>query len=235
VSGLERIGFRTVHEAAIEVINELNNEMGTEAQKAWRGANKDEFQMRVAKRQRMLEETAAADGAVDVIFLDRGCLDGHGYSRYFGQDLRTEIREVAEAHAYEYQYVLVLDTLGDEVFAARGSDGRTSQKEASLEIGKHIEQVYRDFGHKPKRVPVMPFHKRLEYVLNLVGLRVGSALLSDLENDPMCNKGPSSFIHPCVISKRPRGYSVIMHGAVDYGKSVSPERKVCGNNDESLA
>lgn len=215
VGALERIGFAAVPEAAIECINELSTQMGVEAQKQWRAAHKDEFQMMVARRQLVLEEEVDPDA--EVIFFDRGRLDGHGYAKFFSQTLRQDLRELAEA--CEYQRVFVLDTLEEEVFAARGSDGRTSQRAASVEIGAAIEQVYRDFKYKPERVPVLPLHKRVEYVLNCLGLRVGSALLSDLEHEIGSPRSPTKFTHPGAKIKRK--YSLPGVDGIEYGGLAS--------------
>merc|ERR1712008_72720 len=77
---LERWGCKAVHEAAIQCINELSNELGVEAQKKWRLEHKDQFQMMVTRRQKELED--AVDPNLPMVFFDRGRLDGHGYAKF---------------------------------------------------------------------------------------------------------------------------------------------------------
>ena len=51
-------GYPTIHEAAIEVIEELVTELGVEEQIAWRQRNQQEFQRRLSLRQHGREAEA---------------------------------------------------------------------------------------------------------------------------------------------------------------------------------
>ncbi len=158
VDALGKLGFATVPEAAIQVIDELNDELGLEGQKAWRSENRADFQTRVIHRQVALEERCSAEGTT---FLDRGRLDGLAYCRHFGQPVPAELERLAPLARYDR--VFVLDTLSD--FADRGATGRTSDRAASIAIRERIEEVYREHGYAAVRVPEMDVGRRVEFVL----------------------------------------------------------------------
>lgn len=167
VEDLGRLGFATVPEAAIQVIQELNDELGLEEQKRWRKEQRAAFQVRVLRRQIELEEALAAhDGPA---FLDRGRLDGVAYCRHFGEPIPPEVAELAPRGAYDR--VFVLDTLSS--FTERPDTGRTSDRAASLAIRDVIEAVYREHGFDPLRVPELPPEERVQFVLRELGLEEG--------------------------------------------------------------
>lgn len=164
VEALGARGYATVPEAAIQVIDRLNAEMGVEGQKAWRSANRLEFQERVLSRQ--IEEEEAA-GSAPVLILDRGRLDGVAYCRFFQAPLPPGYAERAAQGRYDR--ILVLDTLRD--FDARASTGRTSGREDSIALGEVLESVYREAGYPVFRVPeLQDAGSRLSFVVDLLGL-----------------------------------------------------------------
>jgi predicted ATPase len=156
-------GFATVPEAAIEVIAELNAELGLEEQKAWRRAHVDEFQRLVLERQ-LAQEAEARDGTA--VFLDRGVVDGLGYCRHFGTEPPPEL--LAASAEDRYDRVFLLDTLPEVI--VRGDTGRTSDRAASLAIAERIAEVYRERGLEPVRVPVASVEERVGLVLGALGL-----------------------------------------------------------------
>ena len=163
VEALGARGFATVPEAAIQVIGELNEELGLDGQKAWRGAHRAEFQTRVIRRQVELEERCTTEG---VTFLDRGRPDGLAYCRHFGGAVPEEVARLAPLGRYDR--VLVLDTLAH--FEDRGATGRTSDRAMSLAVRERIEGVYRELGYSPLPVPEMEVGKRVEFALEVLGL-----------------------------------------------------------------
>jgi predicted ATPase len=165
VEALERRGYATVPEAALQVIDELNARRGVDGQKAWRLSHRAEFQALVLARQIALEQAA---GDPPVLFLDRGRLDGVAYCRFFAVPLPPGYLELARAGRYDR--VLALDTLAS--FAERGASGRTSTREDSRAIGQALDAEYRAAGHAVTRVPELcDAEERVAFVLGALGLR----------------------------------------------------------------
>jgi predicted ATPase len=159
---LRRRGFATVPETAIQVIEELNAQLGVEGQKRWREGHWTEFQAAVAERQ--LENESSVEPALGgVVFLDRGWLDGIAYCRERGAELPEALRE---ARPGRYAGVFLLDTLSR--FDARGDTGRLDDSESSTRIRDLLQDVYREHGYKPVRVPEMPVGRRADFVVDRV-------------------------------------------------------------------
>ena len=165
IEALAERGWATVPEAAIEVIGELNAEMGLERQKEWRHANRSEFQARVLARQKTLEG-AALDSEEPVAFLDRSRLDGLAYCRYFDEAPPAELVQAADE--VRYDDVVWLEQLG--VFPDRGATGRTSDRDASIALGDEIATVYEERGYELLRLPDGPLPDRVDRLLRELGL-----------------------------------------------------------------
>jgi len=168
IEALAARGFATVPEAAIEVIAELNAELGLEEQKRWRQEHRREFQERVLERQLALEERAAASDA-DVVFLDRSRIDGLAYCSHFGQELPDALRRAARAARYDD--VVLLEQLA--TFPERSGTGRTSGREASIALGGAIETVYRELGYEPIWLADGTVAERTDELLRILGLPRG--------------------------------------------------------------
>ena len=166
VEALGRRGYATVPEAALQVIDELNQEHGVEGQKAWRSAHRPEFQARIIDRQVALEDGALRAEA-PAVFLDRGRLDGLAYCRYFDQEPPEGLLRMTSSVPYDR--VLLLDTLTD--FEDRGATGRTSDRATSLALRDALDEVYREHGLEPLPVPVLSVTERVRFVLKALGLQ----------------------------------------------------------------
>ncbi|MBT8494355.1 MAG: ATP-binding protein [Deltaproteobacteria bacterium] len=164
VQELAARGFATVPEAAMIVIDELNQELGVEEQKVWRRSHLSEFQTRVLRKQLELEASVEADRGQPV-FMDRGCLDGLAYCTHFRVEPPAALLAVAEGKRYDQ--VFVLDTLDDFVF--RSDEGRTSNQETSVALGAALEQTYQGHGYSPIRVAAHPVAARVDLVLSTIG------------------------------------------------------------------
>mmetsp|Transcript_58168 Transcript_58168/g.138463 ORF Transcript_58168/g.138463 Transcript_58168/m.138463 type:complete len:248 (+) Transcript_58168:144-887(+) len=175
VQALKSRGMTTVPEAAIQIINDLNEELGVDGQKEWRRSHKDEFQLRVTTKQASLEASAMKTSTKGLAFCDRGLLDGLGYCRHFKQAVPADVAAIAEKARYDQ--VFLLETLPEEVFAARGQDGRTSGRQDSLAISRCIEEAYQEHGHTPVHVPVMPLEQRVAWVLEQIQQAGATAVL----------------------------------------------------------
>lgn len=165
IEELARRGFATVPEAAIEVIAELNRELGLEEQKRWRHAHRREFQERVLARQLELEQRAAASDA-QVVFLDRSRIDGLAYCRHFDEEPPPEL--VRAAAGARYDDVVLLAQLA--TFPDRAGTGRTSDRAASVALGRVIERVYTELGYRPLVLPDAPLVERADDLLRKLDL-----------------------------------------------------------------
>jgi len=164
VRALAERGYPTVDEAAIEVIERLNSQLGVDGQKTWRRANLLEFQTLVIWHQAQLEANAPADARA--VFFDRGRLDGLAYCRHFDAPVPQLLLELARPGVYHR--VLVLETLSD--FETRAASGRTSDLETSRALCDLIEEVYREHGFDPIRVPELDVEARVDFCLAALGL-----------------------------------------------------------------
>ena len=165
IEALAERGWASVPEAAIEVIGELNEEMGLERQKEWRHAHRGEFQGRVLARQRELEEAALASGE-SVVFLDRSRVDGLAYCRYFNENPPPEL--VRAAGEIRFDDVVWLEQL--RTFPERAATGRTSDRTASIALGSEIATVYAELGFELLRLEDRPLAERTDLLLQQLGL-----------------------------------------------------------------
>lgn len=145
-------GCHVVPEAAIEVIDELNRELGLDAQRSWRRANPLEFQRRVAARQLAREAEAVAAGPQlgDVVVFDRTSIDGVAYLRRAGVAVPDDI--AAAARAARPDLVFELEVLA-HAFDGRRDTGRGSTLSDAREIAAAIHAAYRDYGFDPIALP----------------------------------------------------------------------------------
>ncbi len=165
VEALAARGYRTVPEAAIEVIEDLTRAHGLEGQAAWRSANRAAFQVLILEKQVALEEAAAAAAGEGPVFLDRGRLDGVAYCRVFGAAVPPEVE--AGCRDLPYDRVFLLDTLAD--FDDRAATGRTSDRARSLKIRDELRRTYAERGLEPVFVPERPVAERVEAILAALG------------------------------------------------------------------
>ncbi len=163
VEALAARGYVTVPEAAIQVIGELNGQLGLDGQQRWRRANSEAFQELVLQRQIQLEQACA--GEPGLVFLDRGRLDGLGYLRHFG--VQPSDRLLEQLLACPYEHVVLLETLRS--FADRRESGRMSRHEDSLAIAACIASAYTECGHVVHTAPEMAVEERVRLILEIVG------------------------------------------------------------------
>ena len=155
-------GHAVVGEAALQVIEELNAELGVDAQRRWREANWTEFQARVAALQGALEEQARASGA-EVLVLDRGLPDGIAFCQLARVELPAALRTDLRGR---YDRVLLLDTVTP--FAARSETGRLGGLERSRALRDRLAMVYGELGYEPEPLPLLPLAERMERVRALL-------------------------------------------------------------------
>lgn len=158
-------GVAIVPEAAIQVIDGLIAETGSvEGSRAWRTANLLEFQLRIARKQVALEQAARASAA-ELVFCDRGLIDGLAYLARRGEDVPTELRALVEAARYDAVFLLATLTRFDE----RADSGRISTRTDSLELADALRDAYAERGHTVIDVPEATVDERVALVLDQLG------------------------------------------------------------------
>lgn len=164
VTHLDSLGYVTVPEVAIQIIDELNRKHGIAGQVAWRRQHLPEFSRLVMERQVALEAACwVPEGSLG--FCDRGRPDVLAYAELAGQSLDSEMRRLVEEQ--RYLCVFLLDTLSR--FPNRPETGRTSDRERSVRIREHLDGAYRSLGYTPIRVPELPVPDRARMVLSELG------------------------------------------------------------------
>lgn len=164
VTYLGSLGYATVSEAAIQIIEELNGQLGVADQIAWRQQHPAEFQRRVTYRQAALE-AACSIASGGLAFCDRGRPDAKAYAQLAGYKLDAEVRSLVEAQ--RYLRIFLLDTLNS--FAERPATGRISDRARSLRIHDLLDEAYCSSGYAPCRVPGLPIPDRAQFVLSELG------------------------------------------------------------------
>ena len=115
------------------------------------------FQTLVAERQLKLE----AEAKSDLIFFDRGLVDGSAYCKV--NNLPTP-QLILENSKNRYDKVFFLESLGLYV-----EDGvRSKDFEDAEKIHNAIKQAYVEFGYDPITVPVLPPEQRVDFILSLI-------------------------------------------------------------------
>lgn len=171
VAYLGSLGYPTVSEAAIEVIEDLNQRLGVPGQLRWREEHPLEFQRLVTKRQMLLEDACLVPAGT-VAFCDRGRPDALAYARLYGFELDAEIQTLVKSQ--RYIAVFLLSTLSR--FVERPATGRSSNYERSVRVHDLLKDAYCEMGYTPVMVPELPILERGEVVLAALGrLEPGSA------------------------------------------------------------
>ena len=157
-------GVTIVPEAAIQIIEQLIDELGPEAGPRWRRDNPQQFQTRIARLQRQQERAAEGVGAERIV-CDRGLFDGLAYCTHAGVAPPSELVQLAAGARYDG--VFLLDTL--DVYDPRRDSGRTETLGESVALRDALEHTYRGHGYEPQFVAAAALEVRLEQVLQAIG------------------------------------------------------------------
>ena len=146
-------GFEVVPEAARMIMEEEKASNGNIF--PWTDLAK--FQEKVTIRQIELEKEIKSD----VAFLDRGVIDGYGYSVLGG----ITVPEIIEREGLgRYRKVFALEPLNIYV-----NDGiRLEDKEEARKIHDAIISAYKHFNYEIITIPVLPPEERVRYILSLI-------------------------------------------------------------------
>ncbi len=85
INALEKLNYSCLHEAALMVIKQLNNEMGVAEQEAWRKTHPLLFQQRIDQMQISLEKLSYDPSSLFI--LDRSRIDTLAYIEYSHENL----------------------------------------------------------------------------------------------------------------------------------------------------
>ena len=145
-------GYEVVPEAARMIVEEQKAESGNVF--PWTDLRK--FQEKVAERQIQLEEKAQRPP----IFLDRGLIDGYGYS-ILGQVDPPEIIE--EKGFKRYEKVFILEPLNIYI----NDHVRTEDRVEARRIHDAIINAYKRFNYEIIAIPVLSPEERVEEILRM--------------------------------------------------------------------
>lgn len=162
---LKRRGYRTLAESAVLVIEELNQKLGVEGQRAWRTANRAAFQEMIALRQAELEDSIK--GARGVWFLDRSLVDVRAFSHLHGHPAPGVLDRLLVDKRYAVP-VFLLDLVTP--FSSRADTGRTSDEATARRAEQFVERAYAELDYELVRIPLLPIEDRTDLILSHLGL-----------------------------------------------------------------
>jgi predicted ATPase len=158
LNALAGAGMIVIREAALELINELNEKLGAEEQRAWRSSHFMEFQDMLIERQLQLEGNAAETGWN---IADRGLLDIVGFCRF--KRTAVPVKLTPQLLEKRYRKAFLLEPIPD--FTDRRSTGRIFNREEAIAISDCLGSAYSDAGVPVIRVPFVTVEERVAFVL----------------------------------------------------------------------
>jgi len=158
---------KTCDEAAVIVLDSLNGMMGPDGTRVWRDKYLPSFQYLITKTQ-LANEARFGPGKWyptkedELVFFDRGALDSYAFCKLFGQSVHPDVEAMLKTCKYDHVFVLDLIT----PFNERKDTGRTESEADARKIQQYLIETYKDHGYDPILVPVMPYEKRADFILD---------------------------------------------------------------------
>jgi len=149
-------GFEVVPDVGLEVIKELNAELGQDGQREFRANNPIEFYSKIIRKQLEIEKSF---GEKTVIY-DRGVHDYVAMLRFTGTRIPDSLMSLVRGISYDL--VFVCSTLLD--FDERKSSGRSLTKDNSLRLKDLITETYQNLGCRVIQLKEMPLDQRYDFV-----------------------------------------------------------------------
>ncbi len=143
-------GYSIIPEAARIIIEE--EELKKSDILPWKNVQK--FQERVTQKQLELEEAAHGD----IIFLDRGIIDGYGYCKVGGVQIPDSILHNSRDR---YEKVFLLNRLPDY----KTDKARLEKEGLASKIHDAVADAYKEFGYDLILVPALPPEERMNFIL----------------------------------------------------------------------
>lgn len=153
-------GYEVISDIGLEIIKELNTELGLDKQKEFRNGNPIEFYSRIIKKQLEIENSFRDK----IVVCDRGVYDYLAMLELIGTDIPHALIKLVEKTSYDI--VFVCDVLSD--FDGRKNSGRILTKSDSLRLKKLIEKTYENAGHAVIPVKEMPLSQRYKFIKNYI-------------------------------------------------------------------
>lgn len=161
IDALDRSGFKTAREAAIEVINDGVSRLGLSEFIHWRKSQLVDFQLDVDRQQRVIEREFCPD---DIVFCDRSRIDGVAYLRQAGCEVPYSLSKKMMKH-YAIEAVIVLDTITN--FDVRSETGRADDRAYAARIRDELIRTYEDYGYQVMTINEQDFGLRMTEVLKV--------------------------------------------------------------------
>jgi predicted ATPase len=148
--------YVTLPDFGLQVINELNAELGINEQKEYRKQNSIAFYTKIIKEQIKSELNIKSD----IVILDRGVYDYLAMLDLSNKKVPKELIELVQN--IKYDLIFVCDTLTN--FNARSDSGRLLTKEESLKLNELLVKYYSSICNNIIYVKEMPLKERFEFI-----------------------------------------------------------------------
>lgn len=158
IAELKRRGYSVLRESARDIIAE---ELAKKTSDALPWKNVFKFQELLAELQIKTELASLKENKTDIVFLDRGILDGLAYCALAKQEPPTNITEHHKLYPYDKVFVL-------EPLPHRTDEERREDSETATAIHHEIIRIYRAFGYELIFIPVMPVTDRVDRILTFL-------------------------------------------------------------------
>lgn len=119
--------------------------------------NLAKYQEKVAERQLEVEEKISAE----MVFLDRGLIDGVGYCKLGNVPIPKPIFEKGKNR---YDKIFLLEHLP----VYENDVTRFEKREEALRIHHAVIEAYAEFGYETIHVPVLPPEERIGFILKRI-------------------------------------------------------------------
>ncbi len=158
INEFSKQGYETLPDVGLQVIEQLNNEIGIEKQREWRKQHPEEFYTKIAEKQADLESKLKQTNKP--ILFDRGLHDYAAFCKLIKIKIPQRILELMQKHTYDIAFLC--ETL--QSFDNRTHTGRSLNKEDSLKLKQHIKEVYQQYGIKVVEFEDMTINQRIQKI-----------------------------------------------------------------------
>ncbi len=149
-------GFNVIPDVGLEIIRQLNNDLGQKEQKQFRANHPLKFYLKIIKKQLEYEGGLNNEPAI----FDRGVYDYIAMIKL--KEIRIPPSLMQLVKKFTYDIVFVLDTLSD--FKMRSTSGRSLSKEDSFKLNQLVKELYEKLGCKIILVKEMSLKERYEFI-----------------------------------------------------------------------
>lgn len=155
-------GYYFVHEAAIDMIEDLNAQLGVEESIRWRLENWSEFQGLILQEQKRRE--AQIPAGLGWAIIDRGQPDCVAFCKLLNKDISKAAQEAFEQVTYDL--VIILDII--RPFNPRRETGRIESEADAIRVTDLLEDTYRQTASRTIRLPNSSVEERLATIKSLM-------------------------------------------------------------------